>query len=196
MRPIDFARLSAAVLRRCCSSIVAHVIAAGLSGAAIAAEMTLPPDGCRAEATAPWVAAGEGYRAQAATEGPTCGEASLDMALVAPSGRAVWELHFSNVAAVRPLYGVPDAAAMTNELAAWISQAGDPATSADLSAWPSAGPGPVGFEPQPDLTRGSYEALRAGAKPLFCYAEAPGFDTCVALVDAYDVKPIGRRPTR
>lgn len=161
-----------------------------------------PPDfalpvGCSASAVAPWPAAGEGYRAQAATEGEVCAEAALTLALVAPTGRALWELPTSGVGAIRVLYGVPGGREMEAELQAWISQGGSkPATAADLPVWADGAAGPEGFEPTTETDRAAYEALRAAARPLFCYADDPGFDTCLVLAADDSVSAIGRRATR
>ena len=42
------------------------------------------------------------------------------LALVAPTGRALWELPTSGVGAIRVLYGVPGGREMEAELQAWI----------------------------------------------------------------------------
>ena len=155
------------------------------------------PDGCNAEAVAPWPAAGEGYRAQAATEGEACAEAALTLALVAPTGRALWERPPSAAAAIRVLYGVPGGREMETELQAWIAQGGTkPSTASDLPVWAEGAAGPEGFEPMPETGRAAYEALCASAWPLFCYADAPGFDTCLVLAADDSVSVIGRRATR
>lgn len=151
---------------------------------------------CNAEAVAPWPAAGEGYRAQANTEGPDCGTAQLTLALVTPHDRAMW-MHQSGAAGIRVLYGVPDRAAMEKELAAWIAQGeGKPKRSGELASWAEGAAGPEGFEPDPALGRAAYEALRGADRPLFCFADAPGFDTCLLLTASDDITPIGRRATR
>jgi hypothetical protein len=154
------------------------------------------PD-CSASAEAPWPAAGAGYRALATTDGASCPEAHLTLALVTPAGRALWERDFGGAAAVRVLYGVPGGREMAVELEAWLTQGGSkPATAADLPPWPDGASGPAGFEPEPAMGRADYAALRAGARPLFCFAEAPGFDTCVVLETDESVAVIGRRATR
>ncbi|BCW88507.1 hypothetical protein sos41_16480 [Alphaproteobacteria bacterium SO-S41] len=159
----------------------------------------LPPivSGCKAEAVVPWPAAGEGYRAMAYTEGEDCAEAHLTLALVAPTDRALWQWDFGGAASVRALYGVPNVVEMERALGAWLTQGSDkPTTSADLPAWADGAAAPEGFEPDAVLDRAGWEALRAAKRPLFCFADAPGFQTCVQLTIDENGAPIGRRAIR
>lgn len=152
---------------------------------------------CNASVEAPWPAAGAGYRAVAITEGASCPDAHLTLALVAPGGRALWERDFGAAASVRVLYGVPGGREMAAELQAWLTQGGPkPATAAELPPWPDDAAGPAGFEPEAAMDRAAYADLRAGGRPLFCFADAPGFDTCVVLEKDGLVAVIGRRATR
>lgn len=173
-------------------------IALLLAGAALATELvpTVPPS-CDLTAAAPWAAAGEGYRAQAMTDGEDCASASLSLALVSPHGRALWERSFGATTAVRRFYGVPGPAEMQIELDAWIAPAeGKPTVSSALPEWPEGNAAPDGFEPAAGLTAAAWAALRAGALALFCFDDAPGFQTCVVLGDGDAVSEIGRRATR
>lgn len=176
----------------------AAVVAAGLACGAASAD-DLPPivSGCKAETMVLWPAAGEGFRAMAYSEGEDCAEAHLTLALVAPTDRAVWQWDFGGAAAVRVLYGVPDAKEMARALTAWLTQGGaKPATSADLPAWPEGAAAPEGFEPDAALDRTAWEALRAAKRPLFCFAYDPGFESCVQLTAEENGALIGRRATR
>jgi len=174
------------------------LLAGLLAGAALAADPlpTVPPS-CDLTAVAPWTSAGEGYRVQAMTDGDDCAGASLSLALVSPHGRALWERSYGATTAVRRFYGVPGPSDMQNELDAWIAPAdGKPAVSTDLPVWDDEAPAPDGFEPVEPFTTVTWAALRAAARPLFCFDDAPGYQTCVALGADDAVTEIGRRATR
>lgn len=169
-----------------------------LAGAADASDPVpaIPPS-CNLTAAAAWASAGEGYRAQAMTEGEACDDASLSLALVSPNGRALWERGVGGASAVRRFYGVPGPAEMQRELEAWIAPAeGKPAVSTELPEWPEDASAPAGFEPAEGVTQLSWTVLRDAALPLFCFDDAPGFQTCVAMSQDETVSEIGRRATR
>jgi hypothetical protein len=165
---------------------------------AILSEATpaIPPS-CNLTATASWPSAGEGYRAQAMTEGETCDAASLSLALVSPSGRALFERAYGGVGAVRRFYGVPGPAEMQIELESWIAPAdGKPAVTTALPDWATGSAAPLGFEPAEGLTAEAWANLREAARPVFCFDEDPGYQTCLVLDANQDVTEIGRRATR
>lgn len=165
---------------------------------ATAAE-TVPaiPPTCTLTAVAPWPAAGEGYRAQAMTEGDDCQTASLTLALVSPHGRALWEREYGGISAVRRFYGVPGPAEMQIELESWIAPAdGKPAVTTALPDWATGSAAPLGFEPAEGLTAEAWANLREAARPVFCFDEDPGYQTCLVLDANQDVTEIGRRATR
>ncbi len=155
------------------------------------------PEPCRLSAVGPWSSAGEGYTVQATTDGADCATADLTLALVSPSGRALKEWQWSATVAVRRFYGVPGPSEMRRELEAWISPGeGQPEASNALPAWPEGAARPGRFEPAEGLTREAWVSLQAAARPLFCFDEAPGYQTCVALEADETVLDIGRRATR
>lgn len=170
-------------------------LAAVLSAATEAAPVI--PDPCRLTAVAPWASAGEGYRVQAVTDGEGCAEASLTLALVSPSGRALKEWQWGSTVAVRRFYGVPGPAEMQRELESWIGPAaGKPEVTSELPVWPEGAAGPDGFEPAETMTQITWTDMRQAALPLFCFDDAPGFQTCVAMSQDETVAEIGRRATR
>lgn len=170
-------------------------LAAVLSAATEAAPVI--PEPCRLTAVAPWASAGEGYRVQAVTDGEGCAEASLTLALVSPSGRALKEWQWGSTVAVRRFYGVPGPAEMQRELDAWIAPAsGTPTVSSDLPNWPEGTAGPERFEPSEAMTQVTWTVMREAALPLFCFDDAPGYQTCVVLKEGDTVDAIGRRATR
>lgn len=170
---------------------------AAFGAAAAAADPPLAIPDCSATAAAPWASAGERYEVSASTQGESCTSATLRLVLISPHGRGLWELEYHGAAAVRELYGVPGAPEMKDALLAWITPAeSDPRRSSELAAWPADAAGPDGFEPAAAMDRAAYEALRAEGRPLFCYGDAPGFDSCVALMTDDRVTAIGRRATR
>jgi len=155
------------------------------------------PPSCDLVAVSPWASAGEGYRAQAMIDGDICAEAHLTLALVSPSGRALYEKDFGGTASVRRFYGVPGPAEMQKELEAWIEQIGDkPARSSALPDWPDGAAVPEMFEPDAGLSVAAWRALRAADRPLFCFDDAPGYQSCVALGADGEIAEIGRRATR
>lgn len=157
---------------------------------------TVPPS-CDLVAVAPWPSAGEGYRAQAMTDGEVCASSSLILVLVSPGGRALWEREFGGVAAVRRFYGVPGPAEMQLELDTWIAPAeGKPAVTTALPAWPEGAVTPQGFEPVEGVTEEAWAVLRAAARPVFCFDNDPGYQTCLALGANDAVSEIGRQATR
>lgn len=172
-------------------------LAAVLAAVSVAAEAPAVPPSCNLSAVAPWVSAGEGYRAQAMTSGQDCASATLDLALVSPQGRALWERHYSATTAVRQFYGVPGRREMQSELEVWIAPAeGKPGRSSQLPEWPEGAAGPAGFEPAAYMTQFAWSVLRDAALPLFCFNDAPGFQTCVAISKDDTIDEIGRRATR
>lgn len=164
----------------------------------LAAETTpVTPPSCTLTAVAPWTAAGAGYRAQAMTEGNDCSTASLTLVLVSPHGRALWERDFGGAGAVRQFYGVPGPNEMQIELDAWIAPAeGKPAISSDLPGWDAGAASPAGFEPVEGVTAEAWATLRMAARPLFCFSNDPGYQTCLALGADDEITEIGRRATR
>lgn len=155
------------------------------------------PEPCRLTATAPWSSAGAGYTAQAITDGEDCAAASLTLTLVSPRGRALKEWAWSATVAVRRFYGVPGPAAMQTELEAWIAPAEDkPAISTDLPAWEADAAAPAGYEPAEGVKPAVWNALRGAARPVFCFDDAPGYQTCVALQPDETIESLERRATR
>ncbi len=155
------------------------------------------PEPCRLTAVAPWGAAGEGYRVQADTDGEGCAEASLTLTLVSPASRALKEWQWSATVAVRRFYGVPGPAEMQRELESWIGPAaGKPTVSSDLPDWPEGAGGPAGFEPADYMTQLTWTVMRDAALPLFCFDDAPGFQTCVTISQDDVVDDIGRLAMR
>jgi hypothetical protein len=173
------------------------VFMALLAGAASAETDPVLPATCGVVAVSPWASAGEGYRAQAMTDGETCATASLSLALVAPSGRAIFEREYSGVSAVRRFYGVPGPTEMQRELESWIAPADTkPAVTTALPEWPAGAGAPQAFEPADGITVEAWATLRAAARPVFCFDEDPGYQTCLVLGAGDDVTEIGRRATR
>ena len=148
-----------------------------------------PSVGCDMRVEKPWPGAA-GFRIIADAVGVSCGEASLTIVIAGPRDQShlakayrantIPEL-FGGAAALAAL----DRAGMERALHGWIdATAATLNDSGDLPEWerraPDARSGDRAF--RPEMSRRSYEALRAEKRPLFCYDADENTLRCHALL--------------
>lgn len=144
------------------------------------------PNNCAAQAEAVWIRAnGADYKVDAATNGPSCAEATATLVVRGPENVA---LH-TFTAPTQQIFGLRDAtdpAAMQREITAWLDQTPDSLdTTAGVPEWRAAYMQPdvseFPFYPEPGIDRASYLATRASRLPMYCYAQGRESLACVVL---------------
>ncbi len=152
-------------------------------------------DGCSVSASAAWTpSAGQVYRTEAFSNGPTCAQAVVTLVVRAPDGSVAWAdaapgehvMIFADVKA-RP--------EMARALADWLSQDSMFKTTRALPVWPEGAPEPKSgefpFMPESWIDREYYERTRAEGPPLFCYVQGMESIACIVLSRDGQMEKIG-----
>jgi hypothetical protein len=134
---------------------------------------------CPAAATTTW----ESFTIAATAEGADCAQAQATLTITGANGAVAYTELFP-VAQVMVLAGAQSTADMERMLNEWISPPGAAADSTgDLPEWTANAEYPVSgefpFYPQEGVDRASYEAIRRGDAPMFCFVQGMESQSCV-----------------
>jgi hypothetical protein len=134
---------------------------------------------CPAQASAPW----DAFTIEAAASGADCVEAQATLTIRDANGAVVHTATYE-AAQVMVLAGAQSPADMERMLREWVSPPGAAKDSTgDLPVWganadqPASGEFP--FYPEEGVDRASYEALRRGDAPMFCYVQGMESEACL-----------------
>jgi hypothetical protein len=161
---------------------------------ALAAACTQPASqsadaGCAVSVSTPWrPLSGTEFTVEAATMGADCAKAVATIVIRDVQGNALWAQAYSteHVMLLAPAH---DPTTMRTALAEWIDPAGNTTlqTTGGLPEWPANADGPQNgefpFYPDESVDRESYNAIRTGDTPMYCYVQGMESLACIALRD-------------
>lgn len=152
--------------------------------------------GCDARVEKPWVAGAATHTVEASTEGPTCAQAVVTLAVRGADGtpELAWS---SRTQDIFGLYDAADADAMKAALAGWIDQSNSMfATTSALPVWAEGktAPGPGNeefpFHAEGWLDRPAWEQIRKDNAPLFAFPQGRESLAVFMLRDG-QLEPVG-----
>lgn len=150
---------------------------------------------CSAAASRVWTPAkGRNFRTEAFSNGGSCAQAVVTIAVRAPDGTVLWS-EAAPGAHVMTFAGVKSRAEMVKALGDWLDQDHMFKTSGDLPPWakgdetPKSGEFP--FYPEAGVDRETYEQIRAQKLPVFCYVQGMESLACLTVTREGQMEKIG-----
>lgn len=166
----------------------AAVVLAFLMGQAMPAEAAAPKGKasprCMAAASTLWDPPGPArFTVEARADGPRCAQAVAVLVIRGPRGEVLHHRSYQT-AMVLPLSDARAAPEMQAALRLWIARGGESfASTRDLPVWQAGQEAPAGgefpFYPEDGITRADWAALRARARPVFCYVQGMESQKCL-----------------
>lgn len=136
-------------------------------------------NGCPAQASSSW----QEFQIEAVASGADCAQARATLTIRNDDGAV---LHTATVDAAQTfgLAGAESVADMERRLHEWAAPPGAAMDSTgDLPIWAAnaerPGEGESAFHPEAGIDRASYEALRGGDAPMFCFAQGMESQVCL-----------------
>lgn len=161
---------------------------------ALAAACTQPASqtaaaGCAVSVSTPWrPLSGTEFTVEASSMGADCAKAVATIVVRDVQGSALWAQAYSTEH-VMLLADARDPTAMRAALSEWIDPAGNTTmqTTGALPEWPANADSPQNgefpFYPDEAVNRETYNEIRTGDTPLYCYVQGMESLACVTLRD-------------
>lgn len=166
--------------------IAFFVAVVALMSCAAAEEQDVMSEGCDLRAVSEWAAGGETLYVEATTAGPDCARGVATLVIRNSSGEPLFTESFV-ASQVMVLAGANDLAEMQTALGEWVAPQSSMANTNALPEWPASadlpGRGDFPFYPENysyDGARQDYAALRASARPMFCFVQGMESLGCIA----------------